>query len=164
MALYVTKMIKSTDVYKYTTADRRADVLKELILSVQLANDNLGLAGSNSLWTAPTPDVENEMLGFVSDAQSLINEWLRACNAWSSADAHSSDHAFVKSAVDRYLSDATGRSAFALHNARAYSVAVTELVDMHGWQKKDEEQMENQLRTLRRSKGPSHFLHAYDAC
>jgi len=164
MAVYTTKMIKTADVYKYMTADQRADLFRELMLSVQLANDNLGLAGSNSLWTASTPDVENEMLDFVSDAQSLINEWLRACNTWSSAEAHSSGNVFVKSAIDHLLSDATGRSAFAFHNARAYSVAVTELVDTHGWQKKDEEQMENQLRTLHRSKGLSYVLHVYDSC
>lgn len=153
MAMYTVKIIKDTDIYKHMAAHQRAGVLRELMLSVQLANDNLGLAGSNSLWIVSTPEVENEILDSVSDAQGLINEWLRGCDNWSSNETQFSDYGFVKSVVDRFLRDASGKSASAFYNARAYSVVVAELVEMHGWQKKDEEQMESQLKSLRRSKG-----------
>ncbi|KAH7392198.1 hypothetical protein DE146DRAFT_661887 [Phaeosphaeria sp. MPI-PUGE-AT-0046c] len=146
---YVTKLLKEHDqssIGKAPAATRNA-YLRNIALTVQLADDNLGLAGANGLWA--DYDVENETnaMTFISDAQAFIaQEVKRLASTWSEGDG------FMPGAIEFLSQVAEDTSTKAYYEARAYSVLVADATEVSGWRNPMTTQLQEGLKTIRKTK------------
>jgi hypothetical protein len=152
-AYYVTQIVKETDIFDATSDELRGEIFRLLLLTVQLADDNLGLAGSNNLWSEYTPEMEADALLFVSDAQSFITGQLREHSARWVEDTEESRISFLEMVINQLRNGSQGLSASAYYNARAFSMLVVELIEMHGWNSKKTPEIHATLKGLRKSDG-----------
>jgi hypothetical protein len=97
--------------------------------------------------------METDALLFVSDAQSFITEQLREHSARWAEDAEESRTSFLEMVMNQLRNCSQGLSASAYYNARASSMLVAELVEMHGWNSKKTLEMHATLKGLRKSDG-----------
>lgn len=81
MGIFATEFLKAVDVcgddgplkiFSSISEEARSNLLFYLTLTLELAKDNVGITGTNDLWTGNSAEVETEVLEFVSSAQQFI--------------------------------------------------------------------------------------------
>jgi hypothetical protein len=147
---YVTRLLKSTDVFPINSipVETRDAYLRNVALTVQLADDNLGLAGSNGLWTEYNSDVESDAMTFISDAQGLVTQELKRLTSTWSDDSVSP----MTWATELLCSVEATTSAKAYYTARAYSLLVADAIEMTGWRNSQTTGLQDALKSTRKSK------------
>ncbi|KAH7118758.1 RING zinc finger protein-like protein [Dendryphion nanum] len=149
---YVTRLFKNTDLINLdqVPADVRESLLYNLSLTLQLADDNLGLAGANHLWAGHTPEVETEAMAFIADAQDLINQDLTRLNQqWTDEDDFAAPFIWANGLISNVKSDISASNYYA---ARATSVVIAEQNEARGWNSGNTSRLQGQLKDLRRDK------------
>ena len=124
MAQYTTKMIKSTDISNKASRERKATVCKYIAIFLQLASDNLSVPRSMPLWESADPDIEPEIVEFVTEAQGLLGDWLHSRG--------SSTSEFLAKVQEQLLDDSYGLTASSYYSGRAYSTLTAETAELHG--------------------------------
>lgn len=124
IAQYTSKLIKSTGVFDHASRERKGITCKYIAQVIQLASDDIGVPGSMPLWEYSDPGLENEMVDFVADIQSLLLSWLR------NMDRTLSD--FVSDAQSQLLNESRGLTATSYYSGRAYCMMTMEVVELHG--------------------------------
>ena len=124
MAQYTTKMIKSTDIFDKASRERKATVCKYMAIFLQLASDNLSVPGSMPLWEFADPDIESEIVEFVTEAQGLLGDWLHSKVSLTSE--------FLADVQEQLLDDSYGLTASSYYNGRAFSTLTAETAELHG--------------------------------
>ena len=124
MAQYTTKMIKSTDIFDKASRERKATVCKYMAIFLQLASDNLSVLGSMPLWDSADPDIESEIVEFVTEAEGLLGEWLH------SRDSSTSE--FLAEVQEQLLNDSYGLTPSSYYSGRAFSTLTAEIAELHG--------------------------------
>jgi hypothetical protein len=150
MAQYVTRLLKESDLVDLgkLPMDLRSSLLYNVTLTLQLADDNLGLAGANNLWVAYNTDVEAEAITFISDSHDFVTQELKRLNMESDSAT------FLLHWTTSLLSNVElGVTSRAYYTARAYSVLISDAIEMHGWNRSQSASIQDTLKTLRRSKG-----------
>ncbi|KAF2711283.1 hypothetical protein K504DRAFT_480372 [Pleomassaria siparia CBS 279.74] len=151
-AQYVGRLFKNEDLFKMEDipSELRNSIFRNLALTVQLADDNLGLAGANHLWAAYNPEVEADAITFISEARVIISQDLKRKGAsWSGPHANSSLLVWgtnLLSEIDIML------SAKAYYTARTYSVLVSDAIELCGWSASQTAELQTNLKTIRKSK------------
>ncbi|KAF9701912.1 hypothetical protein EKO04_001162 [Ascochyta lentis] len=134
-------------------AQVRDTYLRNTALTVQLVEDNLGLAGANGLWTGYNIDVENDAMAFKSDAQAFITQELTRVHGSMSSSSENDDKdsllTWTRNILDRID---TGTSTQAYYAARAYSNLVSDAIMFHGWTNSWTVQIQDALKTVRKNK------------
>lgn len=146
---YVTRLLKEHDQFpvQKIPAGTRDLYLRNISLTVQLADDNLGLAGANGLWADYNADVETDAMTFISDAQAFIaQETKRLSSTWSEGDG------FMPGAIAFLDQAAEDTSAKAYYKARAHSVLVADAIEAAGWRNTQTTQLQEALRSIRKTK------------
>ncbi|KAI9765177.1 MAG: hypothetical protein M1840_007770 [Geoglossum simile] len=130
IASYTTRLLKANDVFSSLDQDNQIAIFKGIVLIMQLANDNLGLAGANHLWTQYSSDVEEDILGFISDSHGIIVKLLRAGLGGLALQPHAQDGFWVSAAPGVM-------STRSFYLARASSLVYSELVELSGFKLSD---------------------------
>ena len=117
---YVTSLLSSVEVFPYCTEENKALICKNIALLLQLAGDQIAKPTSNGLWDASAVDSDGDILGLITDAQSLLALWMQ-----------DREH-FVVMAQKQLLEMCPGRSVLSYYSARAYTTITTELKELHG--------------------------------
>lgn len=121
--------------------------LRNITLTVQLADDNLGLAGANGLWVDYNVDVESDAKTFISDARTFIAEEVkRLSTTWSEGAGVMAG----STALLRQIAEDT--SAQTYYKARAYSVLIADAIEVAGWRNSQTTQLQEALRSVRKTK------------
>lgn len=152
IAQYTSMLLKNNTIVEALSEEHLAELLTLLVLTADLANDNLGVAGANPLWTQYTPEVESEMSDFVSNSQQLIHNWLEHSPDWMDADTQSSKATFVRRAIHALLDNTDGLSPKSYRNAAAYCSLASELVELHGWHNRNTGTVEKQVQDAQKNK------------
>ena len=128
--MYVARLLKSKEAGSVLDTAQRSRVLRDLLLTVQLANDNIGVPGSNNLWLelGGLSVIEEDVLDFVFDAQGIIRDWVQE-EAIGAADSNA---AFVATTRQQLEEKARGQLAPAFYNARALAYITEEQVERDG--------------------------------
>lgn len=159
---YVTRLFKNTDLFpiERVPSELRNLFLRNIAHTIQLADDNLGLAGANGLWADYNLDAEADAISFMSDAQPFVTQELkRLQTAWSSSDTNSSLLVWATELLSKVEPDTSAR---AYHSARTYSVLVADAIEICGWKNSETAQLQDIMKTLRKSKGKIDLLiHPY---
>ena len=124
MAQYTTRMIKSTDIFDKASRERKTSVCKYMAIFLQLASDNLSVPGSMPLWEFADPDIESEIVEFVTEAEGLLGEWLHSRG--------SSTSEFLAEVQEQLLDDSYGLTASSYYSGRAFSTLTAETAELHG--------------------------------
>jgi hypothetical protein len=149
---YVTRLFKHADLFSIDAipADLRAIYLHNIAIVVQLADDNLGLAGANGLWAHYDSDVEADVMTFMSDAQPFVTQELNNLVATSSDDDTT---ASLLTWAVKLLSDVNAdASPQAYYEARTYSVLIADAIEIAGWKNSQNVPLQDTLKMMRRSK------------
>lgn len=150
---YVTKLFKECDIFpvEKIPVDQQQFYLRKIALAIQLADDNLGLAGANGFWVEYSPDVEADAMSFISEAQSFVTQELkRSQNEWSDNGSASS---LLSWATDLLAKIDPEVSTQSYYYARAYSVLISDAIEICGWKNSETAQIQELLKVLRKSKG-----------
>ena len=107
---YVTKMVQTTDCLPEASEAVRLTLFQNLAVALQLAGDDLKLSNSVPLWTTSDPNIENEMVESIFDAQRLLADW-------STMDVMSLVLPYTQKEL---LKSSEGLSRSSLYHARAY--------------------------------------------
>ncbi|USP77770.1 hypothetical protein yc1106_05044 [Curvularia clavata] len=157
MTQYVTRLFKNPHLFSIgmVPTEIKANYLRNIALAVQLADDNLGLAGANGFWAHYDADIESDAMTFISDAQSLITEELRAlATTWSEDNAES----LISWANSNLSTVGADTNASTYYHARMYSVMIAEAIEIAGWKNSQTAQMQEMLKTTRKSKNVFQLL------
>ena len=123
MARYSAKLIASTKAFELITNNHKIVVCKNLALFLQLAGDNLSIAGCIPLWTTIDPDQEAEIIDLIAETQNLFAPWLSAEPSLST---------FVRVAQGQLLDDADGSTTRSYYSGRAYTALAAETKEIPG--------------------------------
>ncbi|KAF1939847.1 hypothetical protein EJ02DRAFT_380896 [Clathrospora elynae] len=160
---YVTKLFKSGELFSIeaVAADLRAAYLHNVAVAIQLADDNLGLAGANGFWAHYNADVEADAMTFMSDAQPFVTQELkRLASIWSKGDVDSS---LVTWAIGLMAGVEAETSSQAYYEARTYSVLITDAIEIAGWKNSQTAELQETIISLRRSKAVMPLLGCLNA-
>jgi hypothetical protein len=142
MAMYTTRLLTASE---SAHVELHSEVYQLLAITLQIANDNLSIAGSTKLWSINNPETEAEMVEFVAECQGLLTRWLQESD-------ESNESNFIGGATEALLNASNSVSKEAYYNAQAYCTTVGELIELHGWQSRKTADLETQLRALRKEK------------
>ncbi|KAB8345877.1 hypothetical protein FH972_022932 [Carpinus fangiana] len=78
IAFYLLKVFGQQDVQTNISKEAFQKIYSAFGLAVQLASDELSLAGANGLWKSRDVDTDEEMTEFVSAGQRLLKEWVKS--------------------------------------------------------------------------------------
>jgi hypothetical protein len=149
---YVTRLFKTPHLFSIDAvpAELRAVYLHNIAIVVQLANDNLGLAGANGLWAHYDSDVEVDAMTFMSDAQPFVTQELKnLVTTWSDGPATASLLTWALELLADVDADVSPR---AYYDARTYSVLIADAIEIAGWKNAQNAPLQDTLKTMRRSK------------
>ncbi|KAF2272230.1 RING zinc finger protein-like protein [Westerdykella ornata] len=157
---YVTKIIKERNAAiildKLPAVERRC-IFRNLALTVQLATDNLGLAGANHLWANYNTDAEVEATAFLSDALEILAHTAQV-------EQRASESPFLDWAVGVLLNAESDLCPRAYYTIRAASVTMSDSIEHNGWHNRQGVDFQSTMRNSRKSKGTLAllgFLHAF---
>lgn len=161
---YVSRLFKTSELFPIDKipSDVRTSYLVNIALVVQLAQDNLGLAGANGLWVDYNADVESEVMLFMSDAQAFLTAGLKHVSSTWANGATDTILAWASGLLGQMESTASPQ---AYYHARAFSVLISDVIDIVGWKTSHTTQLQDILKTMRRDKnaGVFHLLSLLNA-
>jgi hypothetical protein len=145
MTQYVTRLLKEQDMFPVDTlpADVMAAYLRNIALTVQLADDNLGLARANGLWVDYNIDIETDAMTFIADAQTFITQELQR---------RSSAESLLSWATSLLEEIEPSTTAHAYYVARTNSVIIADVFEMTGWRNAQTPELQAMLKAMRGKK------------
>ncbi|KAF1835661.1 hypothetical protein BDW02DRAFT_280086 [Decorospora gaudefroyi] len=155
---YVTKLFKNPDLFStdMVPAELRTIYLHNVAVAIQLADDNLGLAGANGLWAHYDSEVEADAMAFMSDAQPFVtHELQRLAATWSEANANSS---LLSWGTEMLSAAGTNFSSRSYYEVRTYSVLIADAIEAAGWKNSQTAQLQDTLKAMRKSRNVFQIL------
>ncbi|KAF2267433.1 hypothetical protein CC78DRAFT_530830 [Lojkania enalia] len=125
----------------------RRSFLHKIILTLQLASDNLGLAGANHLWAVYSPDVEADVMSWMKDAHQMITaELKRQEMLWEFPEM---DEPILNWALELFDARETDNPAEAYYVVRACSVLIEDGIELLGWNTQKNEGVKDLFKKIR---------------
>lgn len=121
------------DIFSGVSEEARVNLFFYLTLTLEMAKDNVGIAGANDLWTGYSVEVEAEVEEFVSNAQLFI------------ANCTKEGESAVYLAVDRLMEAAVQQTATGFYAAR---VLVSVIADLAEYQRTSAEQAQSWIKSV----------------
>jgi hypothetical protein len=157
MGLYCTRLFRSAP---ENHGELHSDLYRLLAITLQLANDNLSVAGSTNLWSVYNPETEAEMTEFVSECQKLLSTWLQNSNATFPDDGKTLNTNFIGDAAKQLFDDSDGLHLKSYYSAEVYAATIEQMIELHGWQSKNMVDLETELKRMLKLNS-SFQLHAF---
>ena len=149
IGMYITRLITTTAIMDRLDNTIPVGLFAALLLTAQLANDDLGLDTANQIIKNHS-QTNYEVMEFVSESQKLFIRQPRK-----------SEDAVVSSALgithEFFRSKALGLSPFAFYNARALAYLTAESLALHGRDAIDTEAVYQVLRDLSKTQGNANW-------
>ncbi|KAL5117422.1 hypothetical protein ACEQ8H_004738 [Pleosporales sp. CAS-2024a] len=157
---YVIRLLKDADEFpkEQIPQEVRGHYLRNISLTIQLADDNLGLAGANGLWTDYSTDAEADAMTLISDSHLFATEELKQLSeSWP-------DDGLNRWAMQLFADVEANNSSPAYYKARAYSVLVADAIEIAGWRISQTASLQETLKTVCKGKAvvlTTAYLHAF---
>jgi hypothetical protein len=132
MALYTSKLLSKGAQKGFPTYDAIA-ILRLLILSYSLADDQVALEEENRLWIDTVdPEVQSQVFDFLDSERIILRDISNEAKSWRD-DAPDSSSAVAQTLVKNLIEASAGTSPAAFYAARALNSIVSALAAAHGW-------------------------------
>ncbi|KFY56103.1 hypothetical protein V496_06791 [Pseudogymnoascus sp. VKM F-4515 (FW-2607)] len=130
MAIYSSKLFAQEKILKSVPIDDQIDIIYLLCLTVEVANDQLGLRRDDLLWLSlDEPDIESDIQDFIATSQRALAKILNGSNNWLDGEQSDMGHALVS----RLFEESKGNSTTAFYAGRVLANVLSSLVESHGW-------------------------------
>ena len=132
-AMYVTTILRRTDVFEHLADTSRAELLVPLLLTRELARDELGLKGANELWTSRSHDADSEIMTFIEDSHNMLKKLLGRRllpGEGAGLDVHPS---FASISLQMTAKQIDRSSSVSYYHARVWTHVTVELSESYGW-------------------------------
>lgn len=130
MAIYSSKLVAQEKILKNVPIDDQIDIIYLLCLTVEVANDQLGLRRDDLLWLSlDEPDIESDIQDFIATSQRALAKILDGSNNWIDGEQSDMGHALVS----RLFEESKGNSTTAFYAGRVLANVLSSLVESHGW-------------------------------
>ncbi|KFY49982.1 hypothetical protein V495_00376 [Pseudogymnoascus sp. VKM F-4514 (FW-929)] len=133
MAIYTSKLVAQENILKNIPINVQIDIIYLLCLTVEVANDQLGLRRDGLLWSSlDEPDIESDIQDFIATSQRALAKILSESDDWlDGSDGEQTDmgHALIS----RLLEESKGNSTTAFYAGRVLANVLSGLVESHGW-------------------------------
>ena len=137
MAIYTANLV-SEDKFALLSRDIQAELLYLLLLTVELASDQIDLAEDKKLFGSHLdPEALVDVRDFMSVAQLCLASIIQNAGAWredSKKDSPDDTSALARELIAKFLSVASTSTSTGFYAAKALSHLFPKLVDAHGWQ------------------------------
>lgn len=90
LTLYVTKLLRSTDILNSLDHDQVTSLYLYYPQALHLIDEKLSLEPANDIWGTSSPEVVEEMVETLSQAQAMIAEWIKVQEGSNKIEAESS--------------------------------------------------------------------------
>ena len=153
---YVTALMDREDIFRFVPDEQQGICYRGLALFVQIAGDNISVAGAMPVWDAPVAEADTEAIDLIWKAQAFVDVWFDNVPAMpnSSSTVHT-----------QLLHDSKGLTTGAYYSAKAYAQLASGLSDVHGIFPDADDVI--QIKEIRRSTdvfaGAAHVLTAPDS-
>ncbi|KAL7276533.1 hypothetical protein RUND412_000456 [Rhizina undulata] len=118
------------DIFENMSVESRTRLFYHVALVLEIAKDNLAIAGTNDLWNEYSPDIEAEIMKFVSDAQQFVADCLYEQEYISAYQGNTNETAlYLLKTWDRVTEDSKGKSLKAFYAARVMAFIVADLAE-----------------------------------
>lgn len=121
------------DIFSGVSEEARVNLLFYLTLVLEIAKDNVGIAGANNLWTGFSAEVEAEVEEFVSNAQLFI------------ANCTKEGEPAVYLAMDRLMEATLQQTATGFYAARVLARLIADLTE---YQRTSTEQTQGWIKSV----------------
>lgn len=142
-SMYIARLLSTTDLEIQLCGkdiERLAEILRNLTLSVVIAEDNMSIPGTNALWS-PDPELDAEVLDFISEANAAVNNVLEK--------ASPKDLPILQKPFDDGAQNSTSTPT-AYYFALVSSRISASLIGKHGSSPEAKRTSEDALRALRK--------------
>ena len=130
MAIYSSKLVAQENILKNLPIDVRIDIIYLMCLTVEVANDQLGLRRDDLLWfSLDEPDIEGDIQDFIATSQRALAKILGESGDWMDGAQSDMGHALVS----HLLEESNGNSTTAFYAGRVLANVLSSLVESHGW-------------------------------
>ena len=127
IAKYFAAMCHGSEILQMLEESVKVDLYRSFVITMQLLDDDLTLAGVFRLWDKSVEDVKTDILQFTTDSNGIINGW--------SQRVLEREFTFVKTGIVSFYDNANGLLPKTFHYARALAYRTAELIELHGPQK-----------------------------
>jgi hypothetical protein len=155
--MYMTRMLTTTNAFTGLDHARQIALLAALLLTLNLANDNIGLNGANRLWNVKVTE-EAEILEFLSETHNFISSWLGEQTDAADVGGQLPHDYVLTGLLDNFKSHSEGLSSSAFYNARAMAQLTVERLELHGQRAADVSTLQSVLAGLYKTTGMADFL------
>ncbi len=143
IAMYVGMLITDFDLLDHI-GGRKCDMLALMHITTKVAEDNLSLAGTNSMWKQTiTPDAEAALLEFVSGWNQAFDKYLKSSNAADDT---------ILDTIDKTSKAHDSLSPLAYYGALSSAKVTEHLFEIHGSSSANSAKSEQDLKAQRTSK------------
>lgn len=130
MAIYSSKLVAQGNILKNLPIDVQIDIIYLMCLTVEVANDQVGLRRDDLLWfSLDEPDIEGDIQDFITTSQRALAKILVESDDWLDGDQSDIGHALVS----RLLEESNGNSTTAFYAGRVLANVLSGLIESHGW-------------------------------
>lgn len=148
IAMFVVELLKCSNLFDSLSSEDQSRIIRQLILTTQLAKDIVDQPSANHVWLRETkggaPGVEEDVHVFVVEAQDLIKEWL----------ATEKYRGSITLALEDLHSRSNGLSASAFYHARGFAYLAEEVGEISGQSESSSDAVSAVLKDFRKDKGP----------
>jgi E3 ubiquitin-protein ligase listerin len=164
LATYSVGVLKSTNIFETLPPSVQGPTLVSLLLTADLANDNVTLAGANNIWSIYSADFEIEMVDFISDMRAITAKALSTQttlpDAWPNIGItmlpeFSEQDSLILEIVKKQLERSASLTTEAFYRGQVASGAISDILEEagHAWKSADA-----QLKQLNVRKNPNAFV------
>ena len=117
-------------------------------LTLQMVNDKISLAEANEISLLSHGDAGHELASLLAEGRKIAMQLVTG-----DRNSRTEEGFVMSSATDQLLngllSTASNRTNRAFHEARAYSVVISDIIETHGWNKSGEPSVDQRFKSLR---------------
>jgi hypothetical protein len=171
MAMYTVRLLSNADDCTLIGELKMSTIFQLLVQTTLLAEQKISVDAANDLWFPNTPEVEADVVDFISESHKFVSQWLKSCEWWlqpSDTYPETSDQwrskerpakfDFVNQALSGLYMSMAEPSVEAYFALRAYSQLTNELINIHGVSGRRLEKIAEDLEVVRKSKIVWHQL------
>lgn len=156
MALFFVNVLKNTELDDILDLNAIFEQMELLLLTSEIANNNINITGDNDLWNLYTSDTESEAVEFVAVVRNLIADYLGKSRSWwlgENSNDSSTREAITKRLVDSLkVKSATG-TAKSYYHVKCYAFIISHLIEIYGCPSHRVNEAEELMKAARKDGG-----------
>lgn len=156
-ALFLLDVLKNhTSLIERLQTEYATQLIELLLLTAEVANNNVNTTGDNDLWNVYNEETETEAVDFIAGVRSFVSKILSKTKSWwieENSTSFSHEERIVKEVIEKFGSDGTNSPTGTYQNRKCFAFMVSQLIEVHGCPNFRLKEAEEKLRAARKKNG-----------